>query len=216
MKQEFNFWPQLGIGRVEYRELAAAPSNPFNNPASAFIPSTARPAHAPAPAPTPGFQPHYHQYDTVENYMSDSTSAMGYDAESSKDMFDNTTIGDQSTTYDNATERGDNSSVFGGGTEATSVVDRHSAYDAGTDHGSTFDTSDTLERLQARVNPHDRVGRVAQMAGIDRGAATVAINEFDSMPSIPKRGTKAYSTWLTDFTAKHGFKPDILVNMPRD
>eukprot|EP01064_Diplonema_japonicum_P003555 TRINITY_DN12286_c0_g3_i1.p1 TRINITY_DN12286_c0_g3~~TRINITY_DN12286_c0_g3_i1.p1 ORF type:complete len:320 (+),score=68.68 TRINITY_DN12286_c0_g3_i1:49-1008(+) len=215
MKQQFNFWPQLGVGQVRYNELSAAPSNPYNNPAAAFIPSIARPVGAPAPAPSPGHYQPAPDFSASSEYTDSGHGIV--DTESTAEMFpDSTTVGDHSSAW-NQTERGDNSSVFGGQTEATSVVgDRTSQYEGNTDYGSTFDASEAAERFTARINPTDRIGKVASLTGVDRGTATLAVNEFDSMDKIPKQGSKEYSNWLREFSGKHGFKPDILIKLPKD
>ncbi|KAJ9460359.1 hypothetical protein DIPPA_02836 [Diplonema papillatum] len=195
VKQKFNFWPQLGVGDVKYKELAAPPSNPFQNPAAAFIPSGKRvvdrsnPEQRRMPAPSmlpPAAGRHAQQQGYAahgaqarDEYFEDHPAAAAREAmlpfsdtfsagrtRSEIGMFDSTTVGDHSTVYDDAaTERTERGLLFDP-TEATSFQgDKTSVYEA-TDHGSAVDFTDALQRQRDALANVVESDRVAKIAAI--------------------------------------------------
>eukprot|EP01063_Lacrimia_lanifica_P005686 TRINITY_DN13423_c0_g1_i1.p1 TRINITY_DN13423_c0_g1~~TRINITY_DN13423_c0_g1_i1.p1 ORF type:complete len:344 (+),score=140.90 TRINITY_DN13423_c0_g1_i1:70-1032(+) len=215
IKQQIDFWPQLGIGQIDYK----APADVSRDDANAFIPAMRtheeeeyeqapqQPATMPPPVPPsagaaagampappagsmlpPSFaQPTSYNIDV--NAISEIAP--------SEAMFDSTTIGDESTHY-----AGDGASYFGDGQTNASM----SQYDGATERGSVVDPSEFAQR-------EDRAQRIATEAKVERHRAQSALNEYDAMESLPRKATKAYSTWMSEFNSKHGFMPDILVRL---
>eukprot|EP01065_Artemidia_motanka_P052277 TRINITY_DN9398_c2_g1_i1.p1 TRINITY_DN9398_c2_g1~~TRINITY_DN9398_c2_g1_i1.p1 ORF type:complete len:384 (+),score=107.77 TRINITY_DN9398_c2_g1_i1:78-1154(+) len=145
---------------------------------------------------------------------------------------DRTTLYGESNSMFDATER---ARTEGTGTEAAtekgSVMDTRSRAEDATEMGSVYDTTEKGSVAgeeasvadgwdqRSQVGEADPVSHVLSLlpGGISRDTVAAAVAEYQGMSAIPRRGTGAYSKWLTEWHKRYGFKPDLLLKaLPKE